>query len=92
MLKSLYLKIFIDSPIGNSMISSLQQGMTVMNVSYKDLNYLEIPFPSKEDQEQVAVKYETAYKKYISTISEAEKKWSDTLRRLQDFWKQPGNM
>lgn len=84
-LKSLYLKIFIDSQIGNSMISSLQQGMTVMNVSYKDLNYLEVPFPYIEEQEKVAAEYEKAYRNYIDTISEAEKKWSDILSRLQDF-------
>ena len=85
MLNSMYLKIFIDSPIGNSMISSLQQGMTVMNISYKDLKLLEVPFPVYEEQEKVATEYEKAYQNYIETISEAEKQWNDTLSRLQNF-------
>lgn len=85
MLNSMYLKIFIDSPIGNNMISSLQQGMTVMNISYKDLKLLEVPFPVYEEQEKVATEYEKAYQNYIETISEAEKQWNDTLSRLQNF-------
>ncbi len=85
MLDSVYLKIFIDSPIGNSLISSLQQGMTTMNISYKDLKMLDVPFPTIEDQKQVAYEYENSYKDYIQSISEAEKRWKDTLSRLQDF-------
>ena len=84
-LNGMFLKIFIDSPIGNSMISSLQQGMTVMNISYKDLKLLEVPFPVFEEQEKVATEYRKAYEDYIETISNAEKRWNDTLSRLQDF-------
>ncbi|MCR4638245.1 restriction endonuclease subunit S [Ruminococcus sp.] len=85
LISSTYLKLFIDSPIGNSMISSLQQGMTVMNISYKDLKLLEVPFPTLEEQEIVANEYEQAYQNYIETISTAEKQWKETLNRLQDF-------
>ena len=85
MLNSIYLKIFIDSPIGNSMISSLQQGMTVMNISYKDLKLLEVPFPALAEQEKIAAEYEEAYKKYTETISAAEKQWAATLNKLQTF-------
>jgi len=85
MLNSMYLKIFIDSPIGNSLISSLQQGMTVMNISYKDLKLLEVPFPVIEEQESVAREYEEAYQNYIGTISEAERRWKETLDKLQNF-------
>ena len=85
MLNSTYLKIFIDSPIGNSLISSLQQGMTVMNISYKDLKLLEVPFPALAEQEKIAAEYEEAYKKYIETISAAEKQWAATLNKLQNF-------
>ncbi len=85
MLNSIYLKIFIDSPIGNSMISSLQQGMTVMNISYKDLKLLEVPFPAFTEQEKTAAEYVEAYKKYTETISTAEKQWAATLNKLQNF-------
>jgi type I restriction enzyme M protein len=84
-LNSTYLKIFIDSPVGNSLISSLQQGMTVMNISYSDLKMLEIPYPSKEEQDQVAQDYENSYNQYIKSISEANDRWNETLNKLQKF-------
>jgi restriction endonuclease S subunit len=84
-LNSTYLKMFIDSPIGNNLISSLQQGMTVMNISYKDLKVMEVPFPSLEEQERVAKEYTESYEEYVRSISEAEKRWQDTLSKLQKF-------
>jgi len=84
-MNSTYLKVFIDSPIGNSMIGSLQQGMTVMNISYRDLNVLEVPFPSIDEQGKIAKEYEDSYKQYKESISEAEKQWKDTLGKLQKF-------
>ena len=84
-LNGTYLKIFIDSPIGNSLISSLQQGMTVMNISYKDLKVLEVPFPSLDEQERIARKYKESYTEYVKSISEAEERWNETLSELQKF-------
>ncbi len=85
MMNSTYLKIFIDSPIGNGLISSLQQGITVMNISYKDLKLLEVPFPAIGEQEKVAKEYEESYQTYIKAISEAEERWKDVLNKLQIF-------
>ena len=67
------------------MISSLQQGMTVMNISYKDLKVLEIPFPPLAEQERIAKEYKESYTEYVKSISEAEKRWNDTLGKLQKF-------
>lgn len=55
-----------------------------MNISYKDLKLLEIPFLVYEEQEKVTTEYERAYQNYIETISEAEKQWKDSLNRLQN--------
>ncbi|MGI6110019.1 MAG: N-6 DNA methylase [Eubacteriaceae bacterium] len=84
-MNSTYLKIFIDSPIGNKLISSLQQGMAVMNISYNDLKILEVPFPAIADQDRTACEYENSYRTYIQSISEAEKRWQDTLDKLEIF-------
>lgn len=84
-LDSTYLKIFLDSPIGNKLISGAQQGMIVMNISYKDLNILEIPIPVLESQKQTAKEYTEELKKYKDTIAAAEKRWSEVLSRLQNF-------
>lgn len=85
MLDSTYLKIFLDSPIGNKMISGAQQGMTVMNISYKDLKVLEIPIPPIEQQKKVSEEYIQELKKYRETIAAAEKRWSEVLSKLQEF-------
>ena len=84
-INSVYLKIFLDSPIGNKLISSAQQGMTVMNISYKDLNVLEIPIPPLQQQREVVKEYTEELKRYQDTIAVAEKRWSDTLEKLQNF-------
>lgn len=85
MLDSTYLKIFLDSPIGNKIISSAQQGVTVMNISYKDLNVLEIPLPPLERQQAVAKEYLKELKTYQETMAAAEKRWLEALGKLQRF-------
>ncbi|GKU31485.1 restriction endonuclease subunit S [Clostridium folliculivorans] len=85
MLDSTYLKVFLDSPLGNKQISGAQQGMTVMNISYKDLNVLEIPIPSIEEQRDVAEEYNKELQEYKETISAAEKRWKAVLDKLQTF-------
>ena len=84
-LDSTYLKIFLDSPIGNKIISGAQQGMTVMNISYKDLKVLEVPIPSMEKQKAVAKEYLDELTKYIEAVTAAEKRWSEILAKLQMF-------
>lgn len=84
-LDSTYLKIFLDSPIGNKIISGAQQGMTVMNISYKDLEVLEVPIPSMEKQKAVAKEYRDELTKYMEAVTAAEKRWSEILAKLQMF-------
>ncbi|MDI7817370.1 restriction endonuclease subunit S [Clostridioides difficile] len=84
-LNSVYLKIFLDSPLGNKLISGAQQGMTVMNISYKDLNVLEIPMPTLEEQTKKATEYTEQLSEYRSAIAKAEEKWSAVLAKLQSI-------
>lgn len=84
-LSGVYLKLFLDSPLGNKLISSAQQGSAIMNISYKDLACLEIPIPSISEQEKVAEEYIRELKIYMDTVSEAEKRWKDVLGKLQSF-------
>lgn len=85
MLDSIYLKIFLDSPVGNKMISGAQQGTTVMNISYKDLNVLEVPVPSLKEQQKIAKEYIEELQKYNETVNAATKRWNDVLTKLQKF-------
>ena len=80
-----YLKIFLDSPMGNKLISGVQQGMTIMNISYKDLAALEIPVPPLDEQQRIAKAYEDELAIYMKTKAEAEKRWKEVLGKLQSF-------
>lgn len=84
-LDSVYLKIFLDSPLGNKVISSAQQGTAVMNISYKDLAALEIPLPPLEEQKLAAEEYMEELKRYKESIMAAEKRWNEVLNKLQNF-------
>lgn len=85
LLSSTYLKVFLDSPIGNKIISGAQQGMSVMNISYKDLNALVIPLPPLKKQQAVAEEYLKELKTYQEAIAVAEERWFSALGRLQKF-------
>ena len=78
-------KVFLDSPLGNKLISGAQQGMTIMNISYKDLATLEIPIPPIVEQEKVAEEYSKELDKYKRAIREAEERWDAVVKRLQMF-------
>jgi type I restriction enzyme M protein len=75
--------LFFDSPLGRKMLITRQQGTTVMNISYKELNNIEIPLPSIEEQESIADEYLKELEIYKKSIQEADKRWYSTLSRLQ---------
>ena len=84
-LNSTYLKLFIDSPLGEKMISGMQQGIAIINISYKDLKALEIPVPSLEEQQKKSDEYTKELKIYKDTIAAAEKRWSEVVDKLREF-------
>ncbi len=82
-LSTTYLKLFFDSPLGRKMLVTRQQGTAVMNISYKELNNIEIPLPSMEEQKAIADEYTRELEVYKKAIQEAESRWSSTLAALQ---------
>ncbi|MCD7991301.1 MAG: restriction endonuclease subunit S [Clostridia bacterium] len=82
-LSTIFLKLFFDSPLGRKMLVTRQQGTTVMNISYKELNNIEIPLPSIEEQESIADEYLKELEIYKKSIQEADNRWYSTLSRLQ---------
>lgn len=79
-----YLKLFLDSPLGRKMLITRQQGTLVMNISYKELNNLEIPMPSADEQKAIADEYNKELQIYLESIQQAENRWNATLARLQE--------
>lgn len=82
-LSTTFLKLFFDSPLGRKMLVTRQQGTAVMNISYKELNHIEIPLPSIEEQNAIAEEYEKELEAYKKAIHDAESRWNSTLARLQ---------
>lgn len=82
-LSTTYLKLFFDSPLGRKMLATRQQGTAVMNISYKELNNIEIPLPSIEEQKQISETYLRELELYKKTIQEAENRWNSVLADLQ---------
>lgn len=78
-----YLKLFFDSPLGKKMLVTRQQGTAVMNISYKELNNIEIPLPSIEEQKQISEIYMRELELYKKTIQEAENRWNSVLEDLR---------
>lgn len=79
-----YLKLFLDSPVGNKLLASAQQGTAAMNISYGDLKNLEIPLPPLESQKKVSEEYQRELEHYQKSIKEAEKRWKTAIAKLQN--------
>ncbi|MDE6748554.1 MAG: restriction endonuclease subunit S [Lachnospiraceae bacterium] len=82
-LLSSYLKLFLDSPMGRTLLSAMQQGTTVMNISYNDLKAMEVPIPPLKEQQKIADEYEKELKRYHKSIQDAEERWQRVVERLQ---------
>lgn len=54
-----------------------------MNISYKELNNIEISLPSIEEQKLIAEEYTKELEAYKKAIQETENRWSSMLSRLQ---------
>lgn len=70
-----YVKIFMESPVGSTIIKSFQRGTTVMNINPKDIGEMEVPIADIEVQKQIVDEYINENKLYIDTIRKAEKRW-----------------
>lgn len=79
-----YLKVFLDSPMGNKILAGKQQGTVVINTSYKDLKTLEVPLLRIDEQKIIAEEYESEYLKYAETVRLAENRWREVEERLQN--------
>ena len=80
--KGEYLRIFLESPVGQAMIKSFQRGTTVMNINHADVVEMEIPLLSMEKQQELVSKYLEDQGVYQNTIQEATERWSQTKKSI----------
>ena len=74
LLKVLYVQLFY----------LLQQGTTLMNISYKDIMSVEIPMIPLEEQKVISEEYEKELSLYQNTISAANDRWQNVVKELQN--------
>lgn len=83
MLRGAFLKLFLESPAGMSLLKSLQRGTTVVNINYRDLLDLEVPVPSIAEQDEIIDEYYTGLNFYKETIAAAEEGWRGVQASVQ---------
>ena len=72
-----YLKIFLESPLGTTLIKSFQGGTSVMNINPSDIGEMEIPLLPLEKQQELVDKYKAEFNVFKATIYTANKNWSN---------------
>lgn len=79
-----YIKIFMESPIGTTMIKSFQRGTVVMNINPKDIGEMVVPILPLQKQKQIVKQYNDELYLYINTIKSAEKRWKDKRTKIYE--------
>ena len=82
LIRSDYAKIFLESPLGLSLIQSFQRGTTVININPSDVAELELPLLPMEKQAVLIEKYRQEKVRYKKAIREATQRWQQEKERI----------
>lgn len=74
--------LYLQSPMGEAEIMKQYQGKNSISIGKKQLLSTEIPMLSEKGKEEMVQLWKQGMKKYINTISEAEKDWSGTVDQI----------
>lgn len=77
-----YIKMFLESPVGTTLIKSFQRGTTIMNINHSDIMELEIPLLPVYQQRDMVAEYEKELQFYKESIKKAEDRWHKTRNRI----------
>ena len=83
-LSTTFLKLFLDTPLGERMLLSRQQSNNFINLNSRELNDLKIPLFPIEKQKEMEEYYNKELKKYKDSIDEASKRWNNVLKNLKE--------
>ena len=86
-----YLKIFLESPVGQMLIKSFQRGTTVMNINPGDLSEMEIPLLPLDKQAQIVDEFNAKHKTYRQALSEVEQRWAKEQKAIYNQFINGGN-
>jgi hypothetical protein len=77
-----FAKIFLESPVGTSLIQSFQRGTTVMNLNPTDVTEVELPLLSREEQINRINRYNEENERYKTAVREATARWEQVKNKL----------
>ncbi len=86
-----YLKIFLESPVGQMLIKSFQRGTTVMNINPGDLSEMEIPLLPLDKQAQIVDEFNAKHKTYRQALAEVERRWAKEQKAIYNQFINGGN-
>ena len=75
-LRGKYLRVFLESPVGITLLKSFQRGTAIININHSDIMELSIPLPPMEQQEKIVARYEEEQKTYQDSIEAAQSRWN----------------
>ena len=79
---SYYLKAFLESPVGQFLLTRIQSGTSIKNINAKDLKEIKIPFHTKEDQKRIGDEYLESEHNYLETLKKAKKEKLEALLKI----------
>lgn len=71
-----FLKMFLESPMGEMLVKSFQRGTTVMNINPNDIAELEIPMLNMERQQALWWKYKEELTLYKEELKKLDERWN----------------
>jgi len=71
-----FLKMFMESPLGEMLVKSFQRGTTVMNINPNDVAELEIPMLAMEKQQELWQRYKGGLTSYREELKRLNHRWN----------------
>ena len=83
-INSEYLKIFLESLVGETLLKSFQRGSTIMNINPSDIGEMEVLIPPLNRQIEIAQHYIKGLLEYRESIRTANSKWTSIKNNSYD--------
>lgn len=77
-----FAKIFLESPVGTTLIQNFQRGTTVMNLNPSDVGGIELPLLPHAEQVNRVNRYNEEKERFKHAIREATDRWDQVKNKL----------
>jgi len=77
-----YLKIFLDSPVGHTLLEGVQTGSVIKVLNPKNIEEIPVPLIDIDKQKELADAFISAKQQYIDIVTRAEQEFEATLKNI----------